>query len=100
VRMWLCGGGERQHRDIGVQQSGAPKEVVVFVTRLPTGDKRAPQGERPGRPPPALAPMGPWSFLFRGVRPLRSFDFAYGDYSSMVYLADAGFDVFALDLQG
>ena len=25
-------------RDIGVQQSGAPKEVVVFVTRLPTGD--------------------------------------------------------------
>ena len=33
----LCGGGGRQHRDIGVQQGGAPKEVVVFVTRLPTG---------------------------------------------------------------
>ena len=37
VRIRALGGGGRQHRDIGVQQGGAPKEVVVFVTRLPTG---------------------------------------------------------------
>jgi pimeloyl-ACP methyl ester carboxylesterase len=36
----------------------------------------------------------------RSAAALPSFDLQYRDYSWMVYLADAGFDVFAMDLQG
>jgi pimeloyl-ACP methyl ester carboxylesterase len=36
----------------------------------------------------------------RSAAAVPSFDLEYRDYSWMVYLADAGFDVFAVDLQG
>ena len=36
----------------------------------------------------------------RSAAAVPSFDLEYRDYSWMVYLADAGFDVFAMDLQG
>ena len=36
----------------------------------------------------------------RSAAAVPSFDLAYRDYSWMAYLADAGFDTFALDLQG
>jgi pimeloyl-ACP methyl ester carboxylesterase len=48
------------------------------------------------------APLGP-AVLFvhgRSAAAVPSFDLEYRDYSWMVYLADAGFDVFAVDLQG
>jgi len=47
-------------------------------------------------------PLGP-AVLFvhgRSAAAVPSFDFDYRDYSWMVYLADAGFHVFAVDLQG
>ena len=48
------------------------------------------------------APLGPAVLLVHGrsAAAVPSFDLEYRDYSWMVYLADAGFDVFALDLQG
>lgn len=48
------------------------------------------------------APLGPAVLLVHGrsAAAVPSFDLDYGDYSWMAYLADAGFDVFALDLQG
>jgi pimeloyl-ACP methyl ester carboxylesterase len=36
----------------------------------------------------------------RSAAAVPSFDLEYGDYSWMAYLADAGFDAFAMDLQG
>ena len=36
----------------------------------------------------------------RSAAAVPAFDLAYADYSWMVNLADAGFDVFAMDLQG
>jgi pimeloyl-ACP methyl ester carboxylesterase len=48
------------------------------------------------------APLGR-TVLFvhgRSAAAVPSFDLEYRDYSWMVYLADAGFDVFAVDLQG
>lgn len=48
------------------------------------------------------APSGP-AVLFvqgRSAAAIPSFDLDYRDYSWMMYLADAGFDVFAVDLQG
>ena len=38
--------------------------------------------------------------LFAGCSAVPSFDLQYQNYSWMDYLADAGFDVFAVDLQG
>jgi hypothetical protein len=48
------------------------------------------------------APLGPAVLLVQGrsAAAVPSFDLDYRDYSWMVYLADAGFDVFAADLQG
>jgi len=48
------------------------------------------------------APLGPVVLFVHGrsAAAVPSFDLEYRDYSWMVYLADAGFDVFALDLQG
>jgi hypothetical protein len=48
------------------------------------------------------APKGPVVLFVQGrsAAAVPSFDLEYRDYSWMVYLADAGFDVFALDLQG
>lgn len=48
------------------------------------------------------APLGPAVLLVHGrsAAAVPSFDLDYRDYSWMVYLADAGFDVFAVDLQG
>jgi len=48
------------------------------------------------------AALGPVVLLVHGrsAAAVPSFDLEYRDYSWMVYLADAGFDVFALDLQG
>lgn len=48
------------------------------------------------------ARLGPAVLLIhgRGAAAIPSFDLAYRDYSWMRHLADAGFDVFALDLQG
>ena len=48
------------------------------------------------------APQGP-AVLFvqgRSAAAVPSFDLEYKDYSWMAYLADAGFDAFAMDLQG
>jgi pimeloyl-ACP methyl ester carboxylesterase len=47
-------------------------------------------------------PLGPVVLLVHGrsAAAVPSFDLDYRDYSWMVYLADAGFDVFAMDLQG
>ena len=47
-------------------------------------------------------PSGPVVLLVHGrsAAALPSFDLDYGDYSWMRYLADAGFDAFAVDLQG
>jgi hypothetical protein len=47
-------------------------------------------------------PLGPVVLLVHGrsAAAVPSFDLEYRDYSWMVYLADAGFDVFAMDLQG
>jgi len=47
-------------------------------------------------------PLGPVVLFVQGrsAAAVPSFDLEYRDYSWMVYLADAGFDVFALDLQG
>src|SRR5262245_18904108 len=47
-------------------------------------------------------PLGPVVLFVHGrsTAAVPSFDLEYRDYSWMVYLADAGFDVFALDLQG
>jgi pimeloyl-ACP methyl ester carboxylesterase len=52
--------------------------------------------ERPGSPtaPVVLFVQG------RSAAAVPSFDLQYGDYSWMTYLASAGFDVFAMDLQG
>jgi pimeloyl-ACP methyl ester carboxylesterase len=48
------------------------------------------------------APQGPAVLLVQGrsAAAVPSFDLEYGDYSWMAYLADAGFDAFAVDLQG
>src|SRR5688500_9939941 len=48
------------------------------------------------------APLGPAVLLVHGrsAGAVPSFDLEYRDYSWMTYLADAGFDVFAVDLQG
>src|SRR5262249_16483623 len=48
------------------------------------------------------SPTGPVVLLIQGrsAAAVPSFDLEYRDYSWMAYLADAGFDVFALDLQG
>jgi hypothetical protein len=48
------------------------------------------------------APLGPVVLLVQGrsAAAVPAFDLAYADYSSMVDLAAAGFDVFAMDLQG
>jgi pimeloyl-ACP methyl ester carboxylesterase len=48
------------------------------------------------------APLGPAVLLVHGrsAAAVPSFDLQYRDYSWMVHLADAGFDVFAVDLQG
>ena len=48
------------------------------------------------------APLGPAVLLVHGrsAAAVPSFDLEYRDYSWMAYLADAGFDVFAVDLQG
>jgi pimeloyl-ACP methyl ester carboxylesterase len=48
------------------------------------------------------APQGPAVLLVQGrsAAAVPSFDLEYRDYSWMAYLADAGFDVFAMDLQG
>jgi pimeloyl-ACP methyl ester carboxylesterase len=48
------------------------------------------------------APLGPAVLLVHGrsAAALPSFDLEYQDYSWMAYLADAGFDAFAVDLQG
>jgi pimeloyl-ACP methyl ester carboxylesterase len=48
------------------------------------------------------APLGPAVLLVHGrsAAAVPSFDLEYRDYSWMIYLADAGFDVFAVDLQG
>ena len=48
------------------------------------------------------APLGPVVLFVHGrsAAAVPSFDLEYRDYSWMVYLADAGFDVFAVDLQG
>lgn len=47
-------------------------------------------------------PQGPVVLLVHGrsAAAVPSFDLEYGDYSWMSYLADAGFDAFAVDLQG
>jgi len=47
-------------------------------------------------------PLGPAVLLVHGrsAAAVPSFDLDYRDYSWMVYLSDAGFDVFAVDLQG
>jgi pimeloyl-ACP methyl ester carboxylesterase len=47
-------------------------------------------------------PSGPAVLLVHGrsAAAVPSFDLEYRDYSWMAYLADAGFDVFAVDLQG
>jgi pimeloyl-ACP methyl ester carboxylesterase len=47
-------------------------------------------------------PSGPVVLFVHGrsAAAVPSFDLGYRDYSWMVYLADAGFDVFAMDLQG
>jgi pimeloyl-ACP methyl ester carboxylesterase len=47
-------------------------------------------------------PLGPVVLLVHGrsAAAVPSFDLEYRDYGWMVYLADFGFDVFALDLQG
>ena len=48
------------------------------------------------------AALGPVVLFVHGrsAAALPSFDLEYRDYSWMAYLADAGFDVFAMDLQG
>ena len=48
------------------------------------------------------APLGPVVLFIQGrsAAAVPSFDLAYADYSWMGDLADAGFDVFAMDLQG
>jgi pimeloyl-ACP methyl ester carboxylesterase len=48
------------------------------------------------------APRGPAVLLVHGrsAAAVPSFDLEYRDYSWMIYLADAGFDAFAVDLQG
>src|SRR5687767_2710589 len=48
------------------------------------------------------APSGPAVLLVHGrsAAAVPSFDLEYRDYSWMAYLADVGFDVFAVDLQG
>ena len=48
------------------------------------------------------APSGPVVLLVHGraAAALPSFDLQYRDYSWLAYLADAGFDAFALDQQG
>ena len=48
------------------------------------------------------APQGPVVLLVHGrsAAAVPSFDLEYGDYSWMASLADAGFDAFAVDLQG
>ena len=48
------------------------------------------------------APLGAVVLFIQGrsAAAVPSFDLAYADYSWMVDLADAGFDVFAMDLQG
>jgi alpha-beta hydrolase superfamily lysophospholipase len=48
------------------------------------------------------APTGPVVLFVQGrsAAAIPAFDLGYEDYSWMAYLADAGFDVFAMDLQG
>jgi len=48
------------------------------------------------------APLGPVVLFIQGrsAAAVPSFDLAYADYSWMAFLADSGFDVFAMDLQG
>jgi pimeloyl-ACP methyl ester carboxylesterase len=95
-------------RNIGkAAQAGTPQQshagvIDHFVPHIST--ERANEGsrvslfmrERRG------APLGP-AVLFvhgRSAAAVPSFDLEYRDYSWMVFLADAGFDVFAVDLQG
>jgi pimeloyl-ACP methyl ester carboxylesterase len=84
------------------QRSHASGVIDRFVPHISTG--RANEGsrvslfvrERRG------APTGPVVLFVQGraAAAVPAFDLEYGDYSWMTYLADAGFDVFAMDLQG
>jgi alpha-beta hydrolase superfamily lysophospholipase len=84
------------------QRSHATRAIDRFVPHIST--ERANEGsraslfvrERRG------APAGPVVLFVQGraAAAVPAFDLEYGDYSWMTHLADAGFDVFAMDLQG
>jgi pimeloyl-ACP methyl ester carboxylesterase len=95
-------------RNIGkAAQAGTPQQshagvIDHFVPHIST--ERANRGSRVSlfMRERRRAPRGP-AVLFvqgRSAAAVPSFDLEYRDYSWMAYLADAGFDAFALDLQG
>src|SRR6267142_165904 len=88
-----------------VEQAHASNRVDRFVPHLSTD--RANRGASVKlflreRLPPTGAPPGPVVLFVQGrsVFAVPAFDLDFQDYSWMAYLAAAGFDVFALDLQG
>jgi pimeloyl-ACP methyl ester carboxylesterase len=104
VSMFIGGSYER---DIGEAQAPAPRQSPVgaidhVVPHIST--ERANKGSRVGLfvRERRGSPSGPVVLFVHGrsAAAVPSFDLEYRDYSWMAYLADAGFDAFALDLQG
>jgi pimeloyl-ACP methyl ester carboxylesterase len=99
IRYSQIGGAARTRTP---QRSHASGVIDRFVPHIST--ERANKGssvtlfvrERYG------APRGPVVLFVQGrsAAAVPAFDLEYGDYSWMAHLADTGFDVFALDLQG
>src|SRR5687768_5390607 len=84
------------------QRSQASDVIDRFVPHIST--ERANEGSRVSLfvRERRAAPAGPVVLFVQGraAAAIPAFDLEYGDYSWMAYLADAGFDVFAMDLQG
>lgn len=87
---------------LGAPQDGMPAVIDHSVPHIST--ESANRGSRVSLfvRERRRTPHGPVVLLVHGrsAAAIPSFDLAYGDYSWMSYLADAGFDAFAVDLQG
>jgi alpha-beta hydrolase superfamily lysophospholipase len=85
------------------------RELALRNDRMPPGRSIASSLTSPRSAPTKVfvrerrgAPAGPVVLFVQGraAAAVPAFDLEYGDYSWMTHLADAGFDVFAMDLQG
>jgi pimeloyl-ACP methyl ester carboxylesterase len=95
----------KAERTRNVEQAHASNPVDRFVPHVSTD--RANKGDSVKlflreRLPHSGAAVGPIVLFVQGrsAFTVPDFDLDYGDYSWMAYLAQAGFDVFAMDLQG